>query len=67
VRYRPSDEGLSYFPRVQKENEPEAKPTTKSTHNQRSQTRIPLASTIAIFILKLAFVPISQHSLQIPN
>jgi hypothetical protein len=41
ARYIPLDEGLSYLPRLQKENEPETKPAAKSTHsNLHPQTSL---------------------------
>jgi hypothetical protein len=58
---------LSHLPRVQEENDPKAKPAAKSIHNQRSQSHIPLASTIAIFILKPAFIPTPHDLFRIPN
>jgi hypothetical protein len=66
-RHIPSDKGLSHLPRVQKENDPKAKPTAKSSHSQRSQPHIPLTSSIVIIILNPTFVPTPQHSLGIPT
>jgi hypothetical protein len=48
---------LSYFPRVQKEDDPKAQPTINHPHSQRSEPYISLASIVAIILLKSTFIP----------
>jgi hypothetical protein len=57
---------LPHLPGIQKENDPETQPAIDSSHSQRSQPYISLASTITIILPKSTFVPKLQLSPRIP-